>query len=257
MRTGHVHALMRALPISAVPAFGRAMILAPHADDESLGCGGLIAELCGQGRPPLLLIVTDGTGSHPNSQLWPAENLRDLRENETLQAVAVLGLEAANVGFLRLRDTAAPHDGPDFEAACDAISDRMRDCDTLLAPWGLDPHCDHEAVQKMARRVARDTGVRLLSYPVWGWLIAPDTEIAPDLPIRGFRLDIGRHLEAKRWAIRLHASQYSDLITDDPEGFRLPDALLSVFEQPYETFLETVDDRGKLESGDIRPALRA
>ncbi len=247
MRAGEVHALMRALPVSADPRLGRTMILAPHADDESLGCGGLIAELCERGLPPLVLVVTDGTGSHPNSQLWPAEKLRALREGETLRATAALGLPAANVGFMRLRDTAAPHDGPGFEAACAAITAALQGCDTLLAPWGLDPHCDHEAVQKMARRVAHDTGIRLLSYPVWGWLIAPDTEIAPDLPLRGFRLDISRHLQAKCRAIRLHASQYSDLINDDPEGFRLPQALLSVFEQPCETFLETDHERGELE----------
>jgi LmbE family N-acetylglucosaminyl deacetylase len=257
MKAGDVHALMRALPISADPPLGRTMILAPHADDESLGCGGLIAELCGRGLPPLVLVVTDGTGSHPNSRLWPAERLRALREDETLQATAALGLPASNVGFMRLRDTAAPHDGPDFEAACTFISARLRDCDTLLSPWGLDPHCDHEAVQKMARRVARDKGLRLLSYPVWGWLIAPDTQIAPALPMRGFRLDISRHLQAKGRAIRLHASQYSDLITDDPEGFRLPQALLSVFEQPCETFLETEhEQRGELARGGVRPALR-
>jgi hypothetical protein len=33
------------------------------------------------------------------------------------------------------------------------------------------------------------------------------------------------------------AASYSDLIADDPEGFRLPRALLSVFEQPFEVFL--------------------
>ena len=91
----------------------------------------------------------------------------------------------------------------------------------------------------MARRVARGLGIRLLSYPVWGWLIDADAELDVTPPIRGFRLDVTRHLARKRHAIRLHASQYSDLITDDPDGFRLPPALLSVFEQPCETFLET------------------
>ena len=244
MRAHQVHERFRMLPLSADDAVlhaGRAMILAPHADDETLGCGGLIAELCERQRPPAVLVVTDGTGSHPGSRSWPAPRLRDLREAETLQAAASLGLPAADVGFLRLRDTAAPQDGPAFEAACAVISTevRQRGCDTLLAPWLLDPHCDHEAVQKMARRVARGLRIRLLSYPVWGWLIDAGAELDVTPPIRGFRLDVTRHLARKRHAIRLHASQYSDLITDDPDGFRLPPALLSVFEQPCETFLET------------------
>ncbi len=220
---------------------GRALILAPHADDESLGCGGLIAELCARRRPPAVLVVTDGTGSHPRSRLWPEARLRAQREAEALRATAALGLAASEVDFLRLRDTAAPHDGPAFEQACAAIAARIdrHGCDTLLAPWMLDPHCDHEAVQRMARAVARGQRLRLLSYPVWAWLIEAGSLAEPDQPIRGFRLAVDRHLERKRRAIRLHASQYGGLITDDPDGFALPQSLLSVFEQPFETFLET------------------
>ena len=244
MRAHAVHERFRALPLSADDPLlhsGRAMILAPHADDETLGCGGLIAELCERRRPPVVLIVTDGTGSHPGSRAWPAPRLRALREREGLQATAALGLRASDLDFLRLRDTAAPLHGPAFEAACAVIRAQTleRGCDTLLAPWLFDPHCDHEAVHTMARHVAGALGIRLLSYPVWGWLIAADTELAVEPPIHGFRLDVTRHLERKRQAVRLHASQYSDLITDDADGFRLPQALLSVFDQPYETFLET------------------
>jgi LmbE family N-acetylglucosaminyl deacetylase len=50
-------------------------------------------------------------------------------------------------------------------------------------------------------------------------------------------LDISRWHDVKRRAIAAHASQYSDLITDDPNGFRLPATLLSAFEQPFEVFL--------------------
>jgi LmbE family N-acetylglucosaminyl deacetylase len=47
------------------------MVLAPHADDESLGCGGLIAELVAKARPPMIVILRDGTGSHPLSREIP------------------------------------------------------------------------------------------------------------------------------------------------------------------------------------------
>ncbi len=190
--------------------------------------------------------MTDGAGSHPNSLLWPAARLRRRREDETLRATALLGLRVCNTGFLRLADTAAPQHGALFEQACEAIAAAAlrHGCDTVLAPWFGDPHCDHQAVQMMARQVARAHGFRLLSYPVWGWLIAADAELAPEAtgtgaPAGGFRLDITPHLPRKQQAIRQHASQYAGLITDDPQGFRLPDALLSVFKQPFEFFLET------------------
>ena len=243
MIAADIHAQWRTLPVSTHDPllFAQALILAPHADDESLGCGGLIAELCARGRPPSVLIATDGTGSHPGSRQWPAERLRDLREAEALAATECLGLPADRLGFLRLADTAAPRSGAGFETACESIAAlaRARRCDTLLAPWLGDPHCDHEAVQLMARRVAAAQDLRLLSYPVWGWLIPPATEMALDQPVRGFRLDIAHHLSCKDAAIRCHASQYGGVIADDPDPFTLPETLIAIFAQPYETYLET------------------
>lgn len=216
------------------------MILAPHADDESLGCGGLIAELAANGRPPMVVIVTDGTGSHPLSIEYPARRLRALRESETLRAAAILGVPADHVIFLRLRDTAAPRSGPDFESAVATIEHLMRrhGTDVICAPWLHDPHGDHEAVQLIARASCARTGALLFSYPVWGWLLDDDT-LLPVESISGWRLDIRRHLELKHKAIAAHASQYSDLIADDPSGFRLPTELLAAFDSPYEVFITT------------------
>ena len=240
MPAGALHAGFRSLPVGTLDQIvpGKAMILAPHADDESLGCGGFIAEASRLERPPLVVVVTDGTGSHPGSPGWPAARLRDRREQETRIATARLGLPAGRLAFLRLPDTRAPHRGPEFEQAVGTMSALAREfgCDTVIAPWEHDPHCDHEAVWRMAAALATRDGMRLLAYPVWGWLIAPETVLEAPAP-RGWRLEVGPHLEAKAAAIRAHETQYGDLIDDDPNGFRLPPALLSVFEAPFEVFL--------------------
>ncbi|MFC7690277.1 PIG-L deacetylase family protein [Paeniroseomonas aquatica] len=89
------------------------LVLAPHPDDESLGCGGLIAEACARGRPPVVAVLTDGTMSHPNSPSHPAPRLRALREAEAQAAVESLGLGAHRLYFLGLRDSAVPTEGPD------------------------------------------------------------------------------------------------------------------------------------------------
>jgi len=243
-RAADIFARLRALPLVGVDTIadnGAVMVLAPHADDESLGCGGLIIELAAKGRPPVIVIVTDGTGSHPLSRTYPPARLRALREREALQAVTILGLPAERLHFLRLRDTATPQCGPEFNSTVTAVANLMRDngCRMLCAPWLYDPHCDHEGAQLIARAVTKRTGAELLSYPVWGWLLADETPL-PDSLLEGWRLDIPqKHLALKRRAIAAHASQYSDLITDDPNGFRLPANLLSVFDQPYEVFLRT------------------
>jgi LmbE family N-acetylglucosaminyl deacetylase len=232
---------LRALPIADVETItnhGNVMILAPHADDESLGCGGLIAELVRRGRPPTIVIVTDGTGSHPLSRTFPAARLCALREREALKAVTILGVPASHLTFLRLRDTATPRSGPEFTSTVSILESLAGKygCDVLCAPWIYDPHCDHEAAQLIAREAAMRIGAALLSYPVWGWLLPDDTPL-PDVSVEGWRLDIRKHLELKRQAIASHASQYSDLIADDPNGFRLPTELLSILDSPYEVFL--------------------
>lgn len=224
-------------PLGAITGDGPALILAPHADDETLGCGGLIAGSVSAGRPISVLVLTDGSQSHPTSPTWPKPRLVEARQQEVRDALDALGLTGPHLSFLGLPDTAAPTAGAAFEAAVSAIAaqalaTRAR---TILAPWEHDPHCDHEAAHLMAAEVCRRLGVRHWAYPVWGWTL-PDTHTLPSVP-QGVRLDVARHLPRKRRAIACHATQYTDLIADDPAGFRLPAGLLAVFDQPFETFI--------------------
>lgn len=218
---------------------GPPLVLAPHPDDESLGCGGLIAACVAAAMPPLVVILTDGTGSHPHSRKFPPAELRALREAETRAAVAALGLAPDRLVFMRLRDTEAPSAGPAFETAADHIADlaARHGCATICTTWRHDPHGDHEAAYVIAAAAAERAGARLRAYPVWGWTL-PDETILPDTPVRGARLDIASFLPAKRAAIAAHASQHGGAIDDDPTGFALPASLLALFEQPFEVFLE-------------------
>jgi LmbE family N-acetylglucosaminyl deacetylase len=239
-----VLAQMRDLPLVRLEEIAQGetiMVLAPHPDDESLGCGGLIAQACALGRPPVVMILTDGTGSHPSSPSYPPCRLRDLREREARKAVAALGLPLERIHFLRFRDTAAPKSGPDFDCAVAALVRLIRvyNCRTLCAPWLYEPHGDHEAAQLIARSTARIAKARLLSYLVWGWTLAPDAAL-PDEQVDGWRLGISDQLALKRRAIAAHLSQYTDLISDDPNGFRLPSDLLSAITNcPYEVLLRS------------------
>ena len=94
------------------------MVLAPHPDDESLGCGGMIAAACEAGTPPVVVFITDGAASHPGSRRFDATARRDIREQEARRAAAVLGLAEDRLVFLRLPDGAAPHEGPAFDPPC-------------------------------------------------------------------------------------------------------------------------------------------
>ena len=241
MRAGDAHAAMRALPLAGLDEIlggARPLVLAPHADDESLGCGGLLAQAAEAGLRPGLLVLTDGTGSHPGSRQFPAARLRMLREAEAREAAGILGLEAGRVGFLGLRDTAAPVAGEAFDAAVERIVAVARawGCTVLLAPWRHDPHCDHEATHLMAAEVARRTGWRHVAYPVWGWTLGAEVPLAAPA-VAGWRLDISAQRARKQQAIGAHRSQYAGLVDDDPGGFQLTDEFLDLFNDSFETFL--------------------
>lgn len=227
-------------PGEAVRQLGRTVVLAPHADDESLGCGGLLARLAQAGHSAHVVVVTDGTGSHRNSQSWPAPRLRALREAEAQRAVRHLG-HGGRVEFLRLPDSGLPTAGtPAFEAAADRLAGLLDDLrpDTLLVPWRRDPHCDHEGTWQLAA-ARRPEGVRWLEYPVWAWT-APETAPLDD-EAAAWRLDISDVLDAKAQAVAAHRSQTTDLIADDPDGFRLHPEVLAHFQRPWELFLEPHD----------------
>jgi LmbE family N-acetylglucosaminyl deacetylase len=236
-----IHHHMRSMPYVSLDIMltGRpALVLAPHPDDESLGCGGFIAAASMVGLPPLVLIVTDGAASPPGSRRFPPAVLRTLREQEAAQAVSCLGLPSHQLVFLRLPDTAAPTHGTNFEAAVAKITDLSvhHGCGSILAPWQYDPHCDHEATWIMAVEVERRTGAHLMAYPVWGWTLPAAHNLTAPLP-PGVRLDISGQLTLKRAAIAAHRSQHGLVVTDSPEGFVLPAALLTAFDNPYEVFL--------------------
>jgi LmbE family N-acetylglucosaminyl deacetylase len=236
-----LHHAWRQLPqgdLNEIIGTGTCLILAPHPDDESLGCGGLIAACVAAGRAPLVVILTDGAGSHPGSQAYPAERLRAVRARETQTATAILGLPADQLVFLNQPDSVVPFRGRGFAAIVETVLAHVQPgCTAILAPWRHDPHCDHEAASLIAATVAEQAGIAHVAYPVWSWTLPPNVPI-PDPPSDGWRLWIEPFLAAKRQAIQAHESQYGDLITDDPNGFRLPETLLAAFSGPFETFID-------------------
>ncbi len=214
------------------------VVVAPHPDDESLGCGGLMAEARAQGREVRVVIVSDGCGSHTHSALYPPAKLRDLRETETVDAAGILGVPREAVTFLRLPDAGVPSAGPVAEEAAARIAAIAHDADAgaVCVTWGHDPHCDHQAAAAIVRLARTHLGaIRIFSYPVWGWTLPEGTEVGPGPT--GLRLDVGAHRAAKTAAIGAHRSQTTDLISDDPTGFRLASAMIDRFTGPYEIFV--------------------
>jgi hypothetical protein len=94
------------------------------------------------------------------------------------------------------------------------------------------------AAWRIGQAAARQSGARLLAYPVWGWTLPPDREIDDAEAARaGWRLDVAAMLPAKRAAVASHRTQLGQVITDDPGGFVLPTSLLQDLMKPDEVYL--------------------
>ncbi len=198
------------------------LVVAPHPDDESLGCGGLIAETIRFGGQVHVVIVTDGAGSHPRSRTHPRDRLRSVRRSETLEAAAVLGMSAEQVSFLDLPDGHAPRFGRDARAVGQRVASLARELatETIFTSWNYDTHPDHVAAYGYARMAAERMEGALFSYPVWAWML-PKSTVMPNLALKGFSIDIEHSMATKRAAVLKHRSQTTSMITDDPSGFTL------------------------------------
>ena len=227
-----------------VAEWGKTIVFAPHPDDESLGCGGAIALLKNFNLPVSVVTMSDGTLSHPNSRKFPAEKLRDLREREMKDALEILGVGADKITFLRYRDRSVPNENSaDFDLAVKKIKEIFADekPQTILAPWRRDPHPDHLATWQIVHSAIKSfDGIRLIEYPIWLWEMAQEDDLPIDKEIRGWRLDIAEVVGKKQAAISAHVSQTTDLIDDDPQGFRLSAEVLAHFAASFEVFLEEI-----------------
>jgi LmbE family N-acetylglucosaminyl deacetylase len=93
------------------------LVFAPHPDDETLGCAGAIARALDQGARVRVVLMTNGDGSHTAAHtsgkgrlLAPARyvSLGCIRQDETLAALALLGLEPDDTFFLGYPDGGMP-----------------------------------------------------------------------------------------------------------------------------------------------------
>lgn len=210
----------RSIEIAALTGLGNVLVLTPHPDDESLGCGSAIAAASRAGRDVLVVALTDGRLSHPHSRLFPAERLIALRQAELVEATRLLTRGRGEVISLGFPDQGAP----EAEADRAAVRDRLlhlinaRNVTALWTTWEQDPHSDHRCAAAIAREVAdARTAIRLWRYPVWGRF----TEDVPRAKDILYRFDAAPFRSEKQAAIDAHRSQMTDLIPDDPEGFVL------------------------------------
>ena len=136
------------------------LIIAPHPDDEILGCGGLVSKYSGEGRKVYVLVVTRGT-----PKLYSEERIVNVRR-EALQAHTLLGV--TETVFL---DFHAPElditSQAEIAGSISSIIQRFA-VDTIFIPHRGDIHSDHRVVYNASivagRPVAGSTVKNIYAY---------------------------------------------------------------------------------------------
>lgn len=166
--------IARGVDQTASIATGRALILAPHPDDEAIGCGVLIARKAAAGTEVTVVIATDGRRGK-RALTVGADELARVRRGEAIEAGRALGLEPNAIRFLEFEDGSL--DGQ-RDRLLEALRELIADLepDEIYAPQ-VDEHNDHRTLSEVARLAAGTTAARLYEYPVryWGrvpWVVA-------------------------------------------------------------------------------------
>ena len=189
-----------AIPYEPAELMGeRLLVLAPHPDDEVIGCGGVIAKHVRAGRKVRVVIATDGTAADNSGDDRDAYRIR--REAESSAGLERLG-RGIEVHFLRFGDR-------QLDASSEQLAARLREeietfgPDLILAPSPVEFHPDHAALSRtfcdlVAREatLSADHAIARVAFYEVTQPIRPNTLV-----------DITAVAESKYEAIAVHQSQ--------------------------------------------------
>ena len=179
----------------------RVLVIAPHPDDEAIGCGGtILLHALDRGDRVACVFLTSGELGLP--KLAPQEAWQ-IREAEAEQAAGILAIQ--KLEFLRQPDW---YLGEHVEAAAAALSPIIEQeaPEIVYLPHEREWHPDHRAALPILRQAlqARECDLpTLLTYEVW-----------TPLPDHYHVENITPHMRRKLSAIRAHRSQVSQLAYD-------------------------------------------
>lgn len=159
---------LRCLSCDELKTFSNVLIVAPHPDDEVLGCSGLIQRLLRNGKQVDVVILSGGGKSHAGCCRIEESLLIDSRRDLSRKAAGLLDLPLRNLHFLDYPDGSISFDCPE--------TDRLKNLIETLHPNAIFvPHrgegwSDHLAAGDIVRRlIDKDPKIELYEYCVWFW----------------------------------------------------------------------------------------
>jgi LmbE family N-acetylglucosaminyl deacetylase len=180
-----------------VPAARSVLVLAPHMDDETIGCGGATLSHITKGSQVEVVFITDGAAGFSKFEYsgLTSQELRDIRKEEGVKACEILGVSKTH--YLNLPDGRSQ---PTDEAVAKLLTiiDQVKP-EVIYIPFLTDTHYDHRTTNKIfltaLRRRENISSILCCCYEVW-------TPIYPNCIV-----DITAHMDAKMAALGSYESQ--------------------------------------------------
>jgi|SRR6516165_2270029 LmbE family N-acetylglucosaminyl deacetylase len=140
------------------------VVIAPHPDDEAIGCGGTICLHVERGDRVVVVFLTSGELGVKNLS---REEVWRIREQEAEGAAEVLGVAAHS--FLRRPDWYVGHAVEEGAAALRPVLQREAP-NLVFLPHAQEWHPDHRACLPVVAQALESSGLpipTLLTYEVW------------------------------------------------------------------------------------------
>ncbi len=172
------------------------LVIAPHPDDETIGCGGTLSIHAERGDDLGVVFLTSG---ELGLKKLPREKACAIRESEARKAAKILKLK--DVSFLRCSDWTLGHEIPKASRLLRPIL-AAKQPQIIYLPHPQDGHPDHQAALSILRTAFKglhhpEPALRL--YEVW-------------TPLSQYDIvqDISSCMARKILALRSHKSQLKD-----------------------------------------------
>jgi LmbE family N-acetylglucosaminyl deacetylase len=172
------------------PSAQRVLVLAPHPDDETLGCGGVLSYYTAAGTAVSVVFISDGGKAGDGAKI---------RRREAQEASAVLGI--SDLTFLGLPDGDVSPDKKSVDSVRKLVAGLQPDI--VFLPFLMDQHPDHVATNALflaaTSELALSDRIECWGYEIWTPLYANRV------------VDITGEADRKWEALSRYASQNQEL----------------------------------------------
>ena len=163
----------------------RTLVVAPHPDDETIGCGGLLTLYSGQTD---VLVLTDGSKGNYKSLNLTTEQLINERKKELRKAMSFA--KVTNIYYLNIEDKKIIHNKKAIRSF-----DFSR-YNYIFVPNRYEIHIDHRFAFRYIRQQIDQYKINLAEYEVWS-----------PIPNPNCFLDIGAVFDEKKQMIDVYKTQ--------------------------------------------------